>query len=361
MRHIFIILLLGISSVASGTTYYVSSSTGADTNSGTSTATPWKTLNQVNNFGSFAGGDVILFKRGDTWNESLVPPTSGTAGSPIAFDAYGFGGAPVFTAAIGSLPGTGWTTVTGTVQKTDLTNYGLAAPSISNPTVNYVEFGNLYGRKQPAGSGCSGAIVSKYDWCLLWPYLYVFSTTNNPVTYYGVDTPIVPVFSQSAGLNLIYVNGKSWLTFQHIKLQNFDYMGVGVAGAADNLVFANMESDGMIPAGTTPLGFYVNATNPASIQFLNDDAQMNYDGFRVDSTGSATAITVVNCRGYANRDAGLKDNTPGANHVPYSYSHFYGNNVAQLIAGDVVGGIAGSGNVPSSIAPVVTNFGTYPL
>ncbi len=271
MRHIFIILLLGLSSVASGTTYYVSSSGGLDTNSGTSSATPWKTLNRVNNFGSFTAGDVILFRRGDTWNETLVPPASGTPGSPIAFDGYGSGPAPVFTAAIGQLPGTGWTTVSSTVQRIDLTPYASAAPSISSPTVNYVEFGNLYGRKQPLGSGCSTSIVSKYDWCLLWPYLYVFSTTSNPVAYYGGDTPIMPLFSQAAGLSLIYVNGRSWLTFQHIKLQNFDYVGVGVAGAADNLVFANMEADGMVPAGTTPLGFYLNATNPTSVQLLNDE------------------------------------------------------------------------------------------
>src|ERR1019366_354690 len=38
-----------------------------------------------------------------------------------------------------------------------------------------------------------------------------------------------------------------------------------------NLVFANMEADGIVPFGATPLGFYVNATNPANIQFLNDE------------------------------------------------------------------------------------------
>jgi len=59
--------------------------------------------------------------------------------------------------------------------------------------------------------------------------------------------------------------------FQHIKIQNFDYMGVSVSGTSDNLVFANMESDGMVPYGTTPHGFYVNAPNSAFIQFLNDE------------------------------------------------------------------------------------------
>ena len=72
------------------------------------------------------------------------------------------------------------------------------------------------------------------------------------------------------------------------------------------------------------------------------------------------AVTVKNCRGYANRDAGLKDNTASGTVVTYSYSHFYGNNVAQFPTSDVVGGIAGSGNVSSLIAPVAVNFRTYP-
>jgi hypothetical protein len=70
---------------------------------------------------------------------------------------------------------------------------------------------------------------------------------------------------------MISIAGKNWLTFQHIKVQNFDYMGVSVTGGSDNLVFANMEVDGMVPYGATPLGFYVNATNPTNIQLLNDE------------------------------------------------------------------------------------------
>jgi hypothetical protein len=270
MRQVFFILVLGLGSMAWGTTYYVSSSFGNDSNSGTSASTAWRTLNKVNT-STLLPGDSILFNRGDVWNESLIPPSSGTSGSPIYFDAYGTGAPPTFTAAIGSLPGTGWTTITSSVQKFDLSSYVAAAPSITSPTVNYVKFGNLYGRKQPLGGGCSTTIVSKYDWCLSWPNLYVYSTNSNPVTYYGLDTPIAPLFSQSAGLSLININGRTWLTFQHIKLQNFDYMGVNVVGAADNLVFANMESDGMVPAGTMPLGFYINATNPTNIQLVNDE------------------------------------------------------------------------------------------
>jgi hypothetical protein len=189
----------------------------------------------------------------------------------------------------------------------------------------------------------------------------------NPVVTYAGDGSIVPIVAQASGLAMISVVSKSWLVFQHIQIQNFDYMGVGVTGSSDNLVFANMESDGMVPYGTTPHGFYVNAPSAHSIQFANDDAHVNYDGFKISGAG-ASSVTLTNCRGYANRDAGLHDTT-GSNPSPvtYSYSHFYGNNVAQLPTSDVAanagvpGPIAGNGNVSSAVAPVVTNFAMYPL
>jgi hypothetical protein len=72
-------------------TYYVSI-TGSDTNPGTQ-AQPWKTIAKVN-ASSFSPGDSILFKRGETWSETLIPPSSGSAGSPITFGAYGTGDLP---------------------------------------------------------------------------------------------------------------------------------------------------------------------------------------------------------------------------------------------------------------------------
>jgi hypothetical protein len=49
---------------------------------------PWLTIAKVN-ASTFAVNDQILFKRGGTWAESLVPPTAGTSGNPIIFSSYG--------------------------------------------------------------------------------------------------------------------------------------------------------------------------------------------------------------------------------------------------------------------------------
>lgn len=76
-------------------TYYVSS-TGNDNNNGTSSATPWQTLTKVNSH-SYSAGDVIAFKRGDTFYGTLSTLSSGTNGNPIIYTAYGSGTAPIIT------------------------------------------------------------------------------------------------------------------------------------------------------------------------------------------------------------------------------------------------------------------------
>jgi hypothetical protein len=149
---------------------------------------------------------------------------------------------------------------------------------------------------------------------------------------------------------------------QHFLVNWFDQYGVLVQGTSDHLAFANMESDSMIPQGTQPLGFYVDesAPGPGDIKIYNDEAHLNYDGFRFD--GSATAITMVNDKAYANRDGALVDNT-GA--VTYSYCHFYASSLAVAGSTDVEwtsgnGPTAGAGNIAADTPPAVQVWKRYP-
>ncbi|MEO6909112.1 MAG: right-handed parallel beta-helix repeat-containing protein [Abditibacteriaceae bacterium] len=79
--------------------YYVSSSTGDDSNNGLSPDSPWATLNKVNHTSNFKAGDSILFKRGDTFYGSMTT-RSGTSGNPIVYGAYGKGNKPILTGFI---------------------------------------------------------------------------------------------------------------------------------------------------------------------------------------------------------------------------------------------------------------------
>lgn len=70
-----------------GTIYYVSSTDGNDSNNGKSPDAAWKTLLNVNNF-KFQSGDVILFKRGDTFRGGIKAQTG------VTYSAYGEGAKP---------------------------------------------------------------------------------------------------------------------------------------------------------------------------------------------------------------------------------------------------------------------------
>jgi len=255
MKKLFMLAVLMWSGVAPATTYYVSSSTGSDASSGTSVASAWKTLAKVNGQ-TFQAGDSILLKRGDVWNESLVPPSSGASGNPITFDAYGTGAPPNLTGYY-AVPSSAWVQVTGNDWKAPV-------PS-TYTTINFCLFGSVWGQKVGAASG---NLTAQWDFYFANGYVYVYSV-GNPASFYG--TAIVPM--ALSNVPVINVNGKSWLTFQHFLVNWFDEYGVYVQGASDHLVFANMEADSMIPQGAQPLGFYVNesAPGPGDIKIYNSE------------------------------------------------------------------------------------------
>jgi hypothetical protein len=84
--------------------YYVSSSSGSDSNTGTDSSHPWQTLGKVVTIlPSLSPGQWVLFKRGDSWTASgsapmisLPFPLTGTSAAPIVFSNYGTGALPVF-------------------------------------------------------------------------------------------------------------------------------------------------------------------------------------------------------------------------------------------------------------------------
>lgn len=84
-----------------GITYYVSSSSGNDSNNGKSSEKPFKTVLPLNRL-TLNEGDNVLFKRGDVFEGAHFKPLgSGRAsdGNWITIDAYGIGANPVFSGA----------------------------------------------------------------------------------------------------------------------------------------------------------------------------------------------------------------------------------------------------------------------
>ena len=171
-------------------------------------------------------GDSVLLRRGDVWNESLVPSASGTQANPITFDAYGSGAPPTLSGYY-AVPASSWVLVTGNAWKAPL-------PATFS-SLNFTLFGSIWGQKVAAATS---NLKGKWDFYLANGSLYVYSV-GNPSSYY--TGPIVPM--ALSNVPVINVNGKSWLTFQHILVNWFDQYGVYVQGPSDHLVFANMEAD----------------------------------------------------------------------------------------------------------------------
>jgi hypothetical protein len=97
MRTLLFLIFIVHILTANATTYFFSTS-GNDSNAGTSPSSPWKTISKFNSvFASKSPGDNFLFNRGDTFYGKLVINRSGSSGLPITIGAYGTGANPVIT------------------------------------------------------------------------------------------------------------------------------------------------------------------------------------------------------------------------------------------------------------------------
>lgn len=87
-----LVCLALICTAVSATNYFVSTS-GNDSNSGTSITSPWQTLSKLDS-ADFSAGDIIHFKCGEKWLGRFRVTESGNPGNPIRFTSYGEGALP---------------------------------------------------------------------------------------------------------------------------------------------------------------------------------------------------------------------------------------------------------------------------
>ncbi|GMQ61954.1 CBM96 family carbohydrate-binding protein [Vallitalea maricola] len=161
---------------ATGTTYYVDSLNGDDSQSGTNEASAWKTLDKVNST-TFQSGDKILFKAGCVWNGQLWLKGSGAEGNPIIVDKYGVGDKPIINGQGTVTP----TLVSGAVMivndeyweinNLEVTNYHSTEKSVrcgiliyngGGGTKNHIRINNCYVHdvnSDKDGSKISGGII----------------------------------------------------------------------------------------------------------------------------------------------------------------------------------------------------------
>ena len=101
MKALFAAVAIFLCANSKANNYYFSSVSGNDSYTPTQAhnpSTPWKTLNKLNVIiSTLKYGDSILFKRGETFDGSIVISASGSATLPIVFSAYGKGARPVIS------------------------------------------------------------------------------------------------------------------------------------------------------------------------------------------------------------------------------------------------------------------------
>jgi hypothetical protein len=106
--------------------YYVSPK-GDDASDGRSEAKAWRSVAKVN-AASFNPGDQILFARGGEWRDSLKAGSSGAAGKPIVYGAYGKGEKPRFWGSDPVIVGADGTAISEKPVAALLANHVFVAP-----------------------------------------------------------------------------------------------------------------------------------------------------------------------------------------------------------------------------------------
>ncbi|MCB2173629.1 right-handed parallel beta-helix repeat-containing protein [bacterium] len=180
-----------LASPSAAAVYYVSSSSGTDSDSGLSPESAWQSITRVND-AALAPGDEVRFQRGDTWREELEVSWSGTPEAYITFGAYGSGDKPRI---LGSEQAADWTPVAGHpgVWRSATP---LITPHVGHPASIFfgqddgsITWGRVlsYRSVPTCGSGFS-TLQQEYDWCYD-DAVYVFAPADPTTRYRFVEVP----------------------------------------------------------------------------------------------------------------------------------------------------------------------------
>lgn len=98
MKKLITLIILLFTIQVQAATYYIDTSAdagGDGTTTATSSGDNSHAWNELSDITGLSAGDFVLLNKGDEWRELLTVPTSGSAGSPITFGAYGTGDDPI--------------------------------------------------------------------------------------------------------------------------------------------------------------------------------------------------------------------------------------------------------------------------
>jgi len=319
-----------------GTIYYVSNS-GSDSNSGTSSSSPWKSVAKAVSFEpNLRAGDCVLFERGGVWSEQLnISNLQGTQSAPITFGNYGSGNLPVIDGGSTRLYGivdakangnaaSSYVTIDG-FEVRNATRGGIIFSMLPQPGItiqnNYVH-NNGYGAYPGACAGCYQVDDGQYAYnegiaFVGYPFgTYGAKILNNIVKIEGGHNAVM--VDQDSGSPIIQGNkvgpGCSHNCFDFKRTtgalfkQNTVNCSTSVTvngqtypGCNGNAFYAEQDSSGYTQTGTYELNVVYGAaptyscfegqgvSGPLSLKFINNTCH-------IGSTGGS-AVLFNNCQG----------------------------------------------------------------
>jgi hypothetical protein len=263
---------------ALGTTYYVDSAGGSDSNDGLSPSTAWQHLSKVN-AKTFAAGDSILLKAGGSWTEQLYPKGNGASGSPIKIDKYGTGNKPVISFNIAAVRASGGEFNSGgavflknqsywEISNLNVTNNlgnGVTILNFNGGSKNYIRLRNL-DVHDTAKNGIllssDGTTVSKWNDVII---------ENNVITNAGDQAAIrTEANSKAARSTNLIVRSNS--------ITNTKYDGIVVTDSTAPRIEHNVLNGGGIVAPACVAGIWNYETDNAIFQFNEAFNMKNTNG-----------------------------------------------------------------------------------
>ncbi len=210
--------------------FFVDDINGNDANPGTSRAQAWQTIDPKVNGETFRPTDHIFLIRDGEWREMLTPPSSGIAGKPIVFGAYGSGARPIIN---GAEIITGWAADGGSY----------VAAVATEPTVVFYD-----GSRLTENNGATNTVgASEWDW-----------NANSLWVNVGEDPDIGTLEADQR--NRCILSGQDWLIFENLHLR-YSERGIRVSGAAEHNIIRDCTVDRCGLFGVNAEGDYTKVLN----------------------------------------------------------------------------------------------------
>jgi hypothetical protein len=328
-------------------TYYVSNG-GSNSNAGTSSVSPWKTIAHVNSI-TFNPGDSILFNGGQTFTGGPIEFTSGgTSGSPITVSSYGTGSAIIQGTQTGiyvydcagfvlqnlNLTGTSAALTAsgaGITVYSDTTTFYSAGLTITNLNISSYTDGISVGSNNST-SGFSNVIIEN---------CYTYGNENHGIVTYG------PSFNSSTpyyAVTSITIKNCSCYSNLGSTSNTTSASGFGMAlGSVSNgsVTFCTAYNNGINNGYTNggPVGIMVYASTGVTVSncvCYNNQSGTKSDGDGLDFDDNTSNCIMEYCIAYNNYGAGILayngSGTSYTNNV-IRYNMIWGNCVNPLLAG----------------------------